>query len=99
MLSLPPQGSFRAGYQPSRTFNNDPIERPGDRRRLLDEDCTSEPHFVLQGKGGVGKTVVSLLLARVISGKGSRQFVSMPTRQTPPSRAPMTVSIAPALLM
>jgi hypothetical protein len=31
---LPP----RTEYQPRRTFNHDPIERPGDRRRLLGEE-------------------------------------------------------------
>jgi hypothetical protein len=35
---LPSQGFPSAGHQPSRTFNYDPIERPGDRRRLLGEE-------------------------------------------------------------
>jgi Family of unknown function (DUF5338) len=32
------EGTNDAGYRPARTFNHDPLERPGDRKRLLGED-------------------------------------------------------------
>lgn len=46
-MAIPPQtpaaplaseGTNDAGYRPARTFNHDPLERPGDRKRLLGED-------------------------------------------------------------
>jgi hypothetical protein len=47
--------------------------RSSGRTTAAASSARSEPrklHFVLQGKGGVGKTFVSLLLAQAIAGKG-----------------------------
>ena len=44
-------------------------------------------HFILQGKGGIGKTLVSTILAQWLAGKGSDTLCAAmtPTRKTPPS--------------
>jgi len=47
--------------------------RSSGRTTAAASSARSEPrklHFVLQGKGGVGKTFVSLLLAQAIAGRG-----------------------------
>ena len=40
----------------------------------------SKVHMMLQGKGGVGKSFISALLAQYQKERGKRRFVSIPTR-------------------
>ena len=64
------------------SFIHDPIERPGDYERLLGEDGSRERsrkvHFVLQGKGGIGKTFVASLLAQYYRER-ARSFACLDT--------------------